>query len=216
MTPVSTSLPAAPATRFLILACVIIELLLILMPYGISQGLMFALSLIPARLTLMPSIGAVTLVTSQFLHAGLFHLLANMIFLWAIGRPVEWIIGKWRFVALFLATGVVGGIAQTLAEPMSTIPVVGASGGISGLLAVYALLFSRSRVSTRMLAGFRVSGQVLRVLWFAVAWIGIQLMIAVVFNAGAMGGVAVWAHIGGFLAGLVLAAPLLRRKTRQG
>lgn len=212
MTPVAASLPAAPATRYLILACVIIELLLVLMPYGLSEGLLFELSLIPARLTLMPSAGAITLVTSQFLHAGLFHLLANMVFLWAIGRPVEWVIGSWRFIALYLATGVVGGIAQTLAEPMSTIPVVGASGGISGLLAIYALLFSRSRVSTRMLAGIRVPGQVLRLLWFAVAWIGIQLMIAVVFNSGAMGGVAIWAHIGGFLAGLVLAAPFIRRK----
>jgi len=189
-----------------------IELLLILMPSGVSEGLIVALSLIPARLTLTPGAGAITLVTSQFLHAGLVHLLANMIFLWAIGRPVEWVIGTGRVVVLYLVTGVAGGLVQTLADPMSTIPVVGASGAISGLLAVYALLFSRSRVATRMLAGFRVPGQVLRVLWFAVAWIGIQLMVAMVFNTGSPGGVAVWAHIGGFLAGLVLAAPFTRRR----
>ncbi|MCH8685494.1 rhomboid family intramembrane serine protease [Pedomonas mirosovicensis] len=208
-------MPAAPVTRFLILACVIIELLLVLMPHRLSEGLMFMLSLIPARLTLMPGEGAVTLVTSQFLHAGLLHLFANMLFLWAIGRPVEWIIGGGRFVVLYIATGVIGGVAQTLAAPMSTVPVVGASGSISGMLAIYALMFSRSRVSSRVFAGFRVPGHLLRLLWFAIAWIGIQLMIALVFNTGGMGGVAVWAHIGGFLAGLVLAAPFIRRRPQQ-
>lgn len=185
------------------------------MPSGLSEGLVFAFALIPARLTVMPGWGAMTLVTSQFLHSGALHLAANMVFLWAVGRPVEWVIGSWRTVVLYFAAGIAGGLVQTLTDPMSTIPVVGASGAISGLLAVYALLFSRSRIPSHVAEGLRVPPQLLRVLWFAAAWIGIQLMVALVFNTGSPGGVAVWAHIGGFLAGLALAAPFIRRRSRE-
>lgn len=205
-------MPAAPVTRFIVVACVIVEVALLLLPFPADQRLAYALSLVPARLTLMPESGALTLVTSQFLHAGTFHLLANMVFLWAVGRPVEWVLGGARYLALYLLTGVLAGILQTLVDPLSTVPVVGASGAISGMLAIYALLFSRSRVASRQIAGIQVSGQTLRVLWFAAAWIGIQLMIAVIFNSGTEGGVAIWAHIGGFLAGLVLGVPFIRRK----
>lgn len=215
MTPEPSSLPAAPVTRFIVLACILVEVALVLLPSPMDQRLAYAMALVPARLTLLPSSGAITLVTSQFLHAGWFHLLANMVFLWAVGRPVEWVLGGRRFLTLYLLTGVLAGVVQTVIEPMSTIPVVGASGAISGMLAIYALLFSRSEVASRRFAGVHVSGQVLRVLWFAGAWIGIQLMIAVIFNAGTMGGVAIWAHIGGFLAGLLLGMPFIRRKRQE-
>lgn len=215
MTPEAASLPPAPVTRFILWACILVELGFFLLPFPADQRLAYALALVPARLTLLPAEGAITLVTSQFLHAGMFHLLANMVFLWAVGRPVEWVLGAWRFLALYLLTGVAGGVVQTLVDPMSTIPVVGASGAISGMLAIYAMLFSRSRVASRRVAGLHLSGQVLRVLWFAAAWIGIQLMVAVVFNTGSMGGVAIWAHIGGFLAGLALGLPFIRRKRRE-
>lgn len=205
-------MPAAPVTRFIILACVLVEVAFMILPFPADQRLAYAMALVPARVTLMPAAGAITLVTSQFLHAGWFHLLANMVFLWAVGRPVEWVLGGRRFLMLYLLTGVLGGIFQTLSEPMSTVPVMGASGAISGMLAIYALLFSQSRVAPRQILGIQVSGQVLRMLWFAVAWIGIQLMIAVIFNSGSMGGIAIWAHIGGFLAGLVLGVPYIRRK----
>ena len=208
-------MPAAPVTRFIILTCIVVELAFMLLPFPMDQRLAYAASLVPARLTLMPSAGAITLVTSQFLHAGWFHLFPNMVFLWAVGRPVEWALGAKRFLILYLLTGIVGGIAQTLAEPLSTVPVVGASGAISGILAIYALLFSQSRVASRRIGGFHIPGQVLRMLWFAVAWIGIQLMIAAIFNDGTMGGVAIWAHIGGFLAGLLLGIPFIRRKRQE-
>lgn len=171
-------MPAAPVTRFIILACIVVELAFVLLPFPTDQRLAYAAALVPARLTQMPSSAAITLVTSQFLHAGWFHLLANMVFLWAVGRPVEWVLGAKRFLILYLLSGILGGIVQTLVDPLSTVPVVGASGAISGMLAIYALLFSRSRVASRQIAGFQISGQVLRVLWFAAAWIGIQLMIA--------------------------------------
>lgn len=209
-------MPAAPVTRFIILACIVVELAFVLLPFPTDQRLAYAAALVPARLTLMPSSAAITLVTSQFLHAGWFHLLANMVFLWAVGRPVEWVLGAKRFLILYLLSGILGGIVQTLVEPLSTVPVVGASGAISGMLAIYALLFSRSHVASRQIAGFQISGQVLRVLWFATAWIGIQLMIAAIFNVGTLGGVAIWAHIGGFLAGLALGIPFIRRNRQEG
>lgn len=212
MKTATAPLPNAPVTRFLVVVCAALALLPAILPFPYGDWLVFELALIPARLTELPASSAVTLVTSQFLHAGWLHLLANMLFLWAVGRPVEWVLGGRRFFLLYIVTGVIAGLVQTAVEPMSTIPIVGASGAISGMLAVYALLFSRSRVNSMRFGNVVISGRLLRVLWFAVAWIGIQLMVALVFNTGVVGGVAIWAHIGGFLAGLLLGAPLIRSR----
>lgn len=146
-----------------------------------------------------------TPVTSAFLHAGLFHLAMNMLVLVVVGRMIEAALGTERFVWLY-AAGVIGAAAVHYAvDPMSTTPVVGASGAISALLAAYFPLFSRRKPQ----AIGPVPGLVVHIAWLASAWIGINLLSQLAF-AGTALGIAIWAHIGGFAAGLLLAIPLAR------
>lgn len=144
-----------------------------------------------------------TPVTSAFLHAGLFHLAMNMLVLVVVGRMLEAALGTERFVLLY-AAGIIGAAAVHYAiDPMATVPVVGASGAISALLAAYFLLFSRRKPQ----AFGPVPGLVVHIVWLAAAWTGINLLSQLAF-AGTALGIAIWAHIGGFIAGLVLAVPL--------
>lgn len=211
-------LPVARVTRTLVILCVALQFGALLMGAGFDQALILTAGLVPARLTgavigipgALP--GWLTLLTHQFLHAGLVHLAMNMLFLAWIGRQVEWLIGPWRFLALFLAGGVAGGLAQVLMTPASVVPVVGASGAISAVFATYALAFSRDREAPARLLGLALSPQAVRALRYAALWIGLQLLVGVAFNLPGTGGIAIWAHIGGFLAGLVMGLPLIRRR----
>ncbi|GGB60500.1 rhomboid family intramembrane serine protease [Blastomonas aquatica] len=144
-----------------------------------------------------------TPVTSAFLHAGLFHLAMNMLVLLFIGRLIEAALGTERYLLLY-AAGIIGAAGvHYLVDPASTTPVVGASGAISALLAAYFLLFSPRK--PRAVGPF--SGLVVHIAWLAVAWTGINLLSQFAF-AGTALGIAIWAHIGGFAAGLLLAVPL--------
>lgn len=146
-----------------------------------------------------------TPVTSAFLHSGLFHLGANMVMLVFIGRFIEMALGRWLFLLLYAIGIYMGAAGQYLSDPASVIPMVGASGAISALFGAYAILFARTRVGS---VG-PLSGEVVRVLWLGAAWIAINLMTQLAFNDTG-GGVAIFAHIGGFIAGLLLAHPLAR------
>lgn len=155
-----------------------------------------------------------TPVTSAFLHAGLFHLAMNMLVLAFIGRLIEAALGAGRYLLLY-AAGLVGAAAVHYAvDPLSTIPVVGASGAISALLAAYFLLFSRRKPR----AIGPVPGLAVHILWLGAAWTGINLLSQYAFAETAFG-IAIWAHVGGFVAGLLLAVPLAqfpaRRKPRH-
>jgi membrane associated rhomboid family serine protease len=210
--------PPAQATRTLVIACVALQFGGLLMGPGFDQTLTLTAGLVPARLTgavigipgaLPPSL---TLVTHQFLHAGLVHLAMNMLFLAWIGRQVEWLVGPWRFLLLFVVGGVAGGLAQAFMTPASVVPVVGASGAISAVFATYALVFSRDREAPARVLGIALSAQAVRALRYAALWIGLQLLVGIAFNLPGTGGIAIWAHIGGFLAGLVMGLPLIRRR----
>ncbi len=165
------------------------------------------LSLIPARLTgaisvadaVVPAI--LTPVTMQFVHAGIGHLFINMVMLLFVGRFVEGLLGSGRYLALYLVCGIAGALLETVITPESLVPHVGASGAISGIFAAHVMIFgNRGDTSDRN-----------RGLKLAAVWIGLQLMTGLVFNSGgAGGGIAIWAHVGGFLLGLVLALPLAR------
>ena len=145
--------------------------------------------------------------TSMFLHGGWMHLLGNMLFLWIYGDEVEDAMGHARYLLFYACCGVAAILAQALSSPQSPYPIIGASGAISGVLGAYLLLFPRAKVLTLVLLPFffttlRVPAMLLLLLWFAV-----QLVSVV---AGSGGGVALRAHIGGFLAGMLL-VPLLKR-----
>jgi membrane associated rhomboid family serine protease len=146
-----------------------------------------------------------TPLTSAFLHAGLFHLAMNMLVLVFIGRLIEAALGSGRYLVLYGA-GIIGAaIVHYWVDPASTTPVIGASGAISALLAAYFLLFSRRKPS----AIGPVPAMVVHIVWLAAAWIGINLLSQLAFAGSALG-IAIWAHIGGFAAGLLLAVPLVR------
>lgn len=148
-----------------------------------------------------------TPITSAFLHAGLFHLAMNMLVLVMVGRLIEEALGTERFVLLYAAGMLSAAAVHYLVDPLSTTPVVGASGAISALLAAYFLLFSRRKPQ----AVGPVPGLVVHILWLAAAWTGINLLSQLAFAGSALG-IAIWAHIGGFAAGLLLALPLARSR----
>jgi len=148
-------------------------------------------------------------ITSMFLHGGWMHLLGNMLFLWIFGDNVEDAMGHGRYLSFYLLCGVAAVFAQALSDPGSPYPIIGASGAISGVLGAYLLLFPRSKVLTLVLLPFffttlRLPAMLLLLLWFAV-----QLISDFAVAGGT--GVAFRAHIGGFLAGMLL-VPLLKRR----
>jgi membrane associated rhomboid family serine protease len=150
-----------------------------------------------------------TPLTATLVHAGLLHLLFNMLMHLFCGRAVEGLLGGRQLLLLYLLGAYVAAGAQYAVEPLSEVPMVGASGAVSAVLGAYAMLFGRNRVKVAnpMLAGLINS------LWLMAAWIVLQLILGYTFGAqGTM--IAIAAHIGGFLVGMLLAKPLLLLRYR--
>lgn len=146
-----------------------------------------------------------TLLTSMFLHGGIAHLGGNMLFLWIFGNNVEDILGPVRFVLFYLASGLAAHALHIASDPSSMVPTVGASGAISGLLGAYLVAFPRARVLTLVFLGFFVRMAVLPAFVIIVYWFVIQFVFALASLGGAGGGgVAFFAHVGGFLGGVAL------------
>ena len=143
-----------------------------------------------------------TVITSMFMHGGWFHIIGNMWFLWLFGNNIEDSMGHVRFVVFYLLCGVVAAGAQLLADPHSRLPMVGASGAISGVLGAYILLYPRVRVHTLVTLGFFVTTIALPAYVMLGYWFVLQLLLGMVSRTS--GGVAVWAHVGGFVAGVAL------------
>lgn len=157
------------------------------------------------------------IITSTFLHADWLHLIINMWTLWLFGMPVEDRMGTWRFLLFYLACGVGGSMAHLVTNMGSTVPTVGASGAIAGLLGAFAWLFPRARIAVVVPIIiipliFHVPGLLFTIVWFA-----LQIVpgLTGLFH-GAFGGVAWWTHIGGFALGLGLAAGMFPRRKRPG
>ena len=145
---------------------------------------------------------------SMFLHGGWMHLLGNMWFLWLFGNNVEDSMGRLRFVAFYLLCGVAAAAAQVLSSPSSIIPMVGASGAIGGVMGAYVVLYPRARVYTLVPLGFFITSFALPAWVMLGYWMLLQVFGGL--GAGEEGGVAFWAHVGGFLAGVVLIKPFSR------
>jgi len=169
-------------------------------------------SVVPRRLVNDPSGDFITIFTSMFMHGGWMHLLGNMLYLWIFGDNVEERMGHGKFLLFYLVCGVAATLAQVWVSADSTIPNLGASGAISGVLAAYLVLFPRGRV--RVLLGYTVVAMPALVvigLWFLLQFIN---GIGSFMQTAETGGVAYMAHIGGFIAGLILTY-LLRGKGDQ-
>jgi len=148
--------------------------------------------------------------TSMFLHGGWFHLLGNMWFLYVFGKGVEDAMGHFRFLVFYMVSGLAAAAAQVGAGPDSALPMVGASGAISGVMGAYVVLYPLVRVHTLIFLGFLVTRVALPAYLMLGYWFLIQLAAGLPGRAGAApGGVAFWAHVGGFVAGALL-VPLFR------
>ncbi len=144
-----------------------------------------------------------TIITSLFLHAGWLHLISNLIFLWIFGNNIEDAMGHGRFIVFYLLCGTVAALAQALPDPRAEIPLVGASGAISGVMGAYLLLFPHARVLVLLPMGFFTQLVRLPASWVLGFWIVLQIMNSLL-AAPQKGGVAWLAHVGGFIAGMAL------------
>lgn len=163
-----------------------------------------AWGVVPARLA--AGEGYATLLTSMFLHGGWMHLLGNMLFLHVFGDNLEDRLGHGRFLGFYLGAGLAAALAQMAADPGSTVPMVGASGAIAGVLGGYLLLYPRARVDVLFIL-FVFFKVVPIPAWIVLGvWFALQVLSGATTPTDA-GGVAYWAHVGGFVAGLALAFP---------
>jgi len=187
-----------------------------------GQAFIEEFGLVPCRLTGACRVGPelpspiLTIFTSMFMHGGLFHIGGNMLYLWIFGNNVEDTLGHGRYLLFYLLSGVAAALAQTAVGPSSMVPMVGASGAVSGVLGAYLLLFPHAHVTTLIILGFffrLVHIPAMVVLGF---WIVLQVLNGL-GSFGSSGGVAFFAHIGGFLAGMGLLYVLKpRARSRAG
>jgi membrane associated rhomboid family serine protease len=201
-------------TRTLVVANIIVFLI------QLWQGMAFtlALSFVPAELgALLQGSGDIGVLgdmfTAMFLHGGIAHLLGNMLFLWIFGDNVEAALGKGWFLPFYLICGIIATIAQFAIDPRSEIPNLGASGAISGVLGAYMVLFPTAQVRVFIwpFSIFIGTPRVPAILWIGI-WFALQFFSGLeVLGQQQMGGVAFWAHIGGFVAGAVLVLFLPKR-----
>ncbi|MBI3006244.1 MAG: rhomboid family intramembrane serine protease [Ignavibacteriales bacterium] len=151
-----------------------------------------------------------SLFSSMFLHGGFLHLGGNMLYLWIFGDNVEDKLGHGRFLLFYLLSGLIASAVHIVVDPLSTIPTVGASGAISGVLAAYLLMFPKARVVTVIPIFYFLQVTELPALVVLGMWFVLQFFngfVSLGYETAGMGGVAWWAHIGGFVAGLVLVIP---------
>ncbi|MCH9652117.1 MAG: rhomboid family intramembrane serine protease [Deltaproteobacteria bacterium] len=210
-----------PARRFPVVTVTLIALNTAVFLFQLTlsetglQALFLQYGIVPARWTDTVwanqhglGFSLIPFLTTQFLHGGWLHLLGNMWMLWVFGDNVEDRFGRWRFLAFYLVAGGIAGLAHFLSGPQSEIPAVGASGAIAGVLGAYFLLFPTSRVLTLIPIFFYPLLVELRAFIFLGIWFLMQLFSGTVSLFGSLlgsgaTGIAWWAHIGGFVAGLL-------------
>jgi len=170
--------------------------------YGAIPAVVFGHVQLPPELMSLPAYG--TLISSMFLHGGWMHLIGNMLYLWIFGNNIEDVMGHGKFILFYGICGILAALSHGAIDPESTIPMVGASGAISGVLGAYLLLYPRAQVLVLIPIGFftqmiHIPAAIVLGLWFVMQ----------VFSGGMSvghegGGVAFFAHIGGFIAGMAL------------
>jgi len=219
MIPIRHTLPSRTVpivNRAIVIANGIVFLMQILMGER-TESLINIFGYIPARLMHPAAYGysvfevSVTLVTSLFLHGGFVHLIGNMIYLWVFGGAVEDALGHLRYAIFFVVCGAIGSLTHTLLFPQSTIPSIGASGSIAGILGAFLVLLPHGRIVTLFpLVVYWAMAEIPAVLFLPV-WFGMQffngfLSLQAARNAVEVAGIAWWAHVGGFLFGALLSA----------
>lgn len=203
-----------PVVNYLLIALNIAAFVLLWLAGSEQEALVYQLALIPASFTGSLSLGdVVDVFTGMFMHAGPAHLGGNMLYLWIFGDNVEDTMGSVKYLVFYLVGGIVASLAHILTNPNSQIPTVGASGAIAAVLGAYLVLFPHSRVATLIPLGYFLRITMLPAALVLGLWFVLQLFSGVLSLGGPdVGGVAFWAHIGGFVAGVVMALLLGKRR----
>lgn len=210
MIPIRDGIPtrSTPVVNNLLIAAnVIVFVLMFLSPNATLDTVVATFAMVPAHFA--DGVGlddVLTIFTSMFMHAGLAHIGGNMIYLWIFGDNVEDRLGHGRYLAFYLVGGVVASLTHLATNWGSELPTVGASGAIAAVLGAYLVLYPASRIATFVPLGYLSRLTVLPAAVVLGFWFVLQLFDGVAALGGAdVGGVAVWAHIGGFVAGMVMA-----------
>jgi len=162
--------------------------------------------LVPYSLINSPISEYPAIYSSMFLHAGFLHLAGNMLYLWIFGNNIEDVLGKFKFILFYLICGTIAALGHIATDTQSVIPMIGASGAVSGVLGAYLVLFPYARVKTLIFIVIFITVIRIPALILLGLWIGIQIMNGMAVSGGTPG-VAWFAHIGGFLAGMILILP---------
>lgn len=206
---------AAPTATYLIMAiCIGV------FAYGeateTSRVLVEDYGYLPSRLGEGGTAGYLGLVTHMFLHGGWLHLIVNMIVLWSFGRGLEPVMGAFRFIVLYLATGVLAALAHGFVNELSNVILIGASGAIAGVLGAYLVLYPRARILSLVPIIFFFTFIEVPALLFLLFWFASQVFSGVLSLGGASGsGIAWWAHIGGFVFGVLMVSFFARRTIQR-
>jgi len=203
-------------TVLLILTNVIVFLYQLSLSPDQLQRFVSSAAIIPARIVAQPDLRALsTIITSTFMHGGVAHIVGNMLYLWIFGDNIEEMLGHGRYLVFYLLAGIVAGVAQIAVYPRSTIPTLGASGAVAGVLGAYAVLYPRARIRSIVFVFYFIRFIELPALLVLGFWFVIQLFQGVAALATIQSaGVAWFAHIGGFAMGM-LAGALLRSRARH-
>ncbi len=204
-----------PVVNYLLIALNVIVFIFMALTPSQSESIVRQYAMIPARVTSHLDFGdVVNIFTSMFMHAGLAHIAGNMLYLWIFGDNVEDALGHGRYLVFYLLGGVIASVTHILTNPSSSIPTVGASGAIAAVLGAYLILYPGSRVVTLIPLGFflrltAVPAVIVLGLWFLLQFVEGLITLG---STADVGGVAVWAHIGGFIAGIILAKLFAQRQ----
>lgn len=213
MLPLRDDIPSnrRPAVTYILVALNIAVFIYQLALGRQGQNFIIAYGTIPVRV--LNGTDLYTLLTAMFMHGGFWHILGNMLYLWIFGDNVEDVLGKFWFVAMYLLSGLAGSFTHIMIAPNSTIPMIGASGAVSGVLGCYILLFPRARVLALVPIIFFIRIMMLPAVFFLGFWIFLQIIYGL-GNIGGGAGVAYFAHIGGFAVGVIFGLIFKKRQQR--
>jgi len=203
-----------PVVNYLLIVANIVAFVLMWLAGDKQEALVYQFALIPGNFTAALSLANVgDIFTSMFMHAGLAHLGGNMLYLWIFGDNIEDSLGHVGFLVFYLVGGVVASLVQILTNPGSQIPTVGASGAIAAVLGAYLVLYPHSRVATLIPLGYFMRVTMVPAVVVLGLWFVLQLFSGFLSLGGPdVGGVAFWAHVGGFVAGVLIALLFGRRR----
>lgn len=176
---------------------------------GVTPSVIFGDTVLPSHLQWIPA--PLTAITHMFLHGGWMHLLGNLWYLWIFGNNIEDAMGHTKFILFYIACGFVAVIAQAIPDLASTVPMIGASGAISGILGAYLVLYPRAIITILVPIFIYPKFFHVQAKWVLGAWFFLQLFLSIFSGSGSDGGVAFAAHIGGFIGGMLL-CPLFKHR----